>query len=280
MKVTSEIIINAPIGRVFEVFSDIEHAAERIQAITRVEILSQVREGKGTRWRETRKIYGKEAIEEMEITDFQPNKRYTVEANSHGTLYITVFEFTAVKGGTKVTIEFEGRPITLASKAMSALGPLIVVQVKKGLDSDLKDLKTACEDGEKLSYMAGYSGKPLLQKLGYDTSKINYVDKTAPYYEDVKGSITLSAAELYDFIHIFVKDKAELARSVAKAKAMLSKTGVLWVSWPKKSSKIPTDLDFSAVQQSGLRLGLVDNKVAAVDDTWSGLKFVYRRNDR
>jgi large subunit ribosomal protein L30 len=66
------------------------------------------REGKGTRWRETRNIYGKEAIEEMEITDFQPNKRYTVEANTHGTLYITVFKFTAVKGGTKVTIEFEG----------------------------------------------------------------------------------------------------------------------------------------------------------------------------
>jgi hypothetical protein len=128
--------------------------------------------------------------------------------------------------------------------------------------------------------MADYSGKPLLQKLGYDPSKINYVDKTAPYFEDVKGSITLSAAELYDFIHIFVKDKAELTRSVATAKAMLSKTGVLWVSWPKKSSKIPTDLDFSAVQQSGLSLGLVDNKVAAVDDTWSGLKFVYRIKDR
>ena len=128
--------------------------------------------------------------------------------------------------------------------------------------------------------MAGYSGKLLLQKLGYDPTKINYVDKTAPYFEDVEGSITLSAAELYDFIHIFVKDKAELTRSVATAKAMLSKTGVLWVSWPKKSSKILTDLDFSVVQQSGLSLGLVDNKVAAVDDTWSGLKFVYRINDR
>lgn len=148
MKVTSEIIINAPIGRVFEVFSDIEHAAERIQAITRVEILSEVREGKGTKWRETRKIYGKEATEEMEITDFQPNKRYTVEANSHGTLYITVFEFTAIEGGAKVTIEFEGKPLTFASKAMSALGPLMAGQVKKGLDSDLKDLKAACEDRE------------------------------------------------------------------------------------------------------------------------------------
>ena len=128
--------------------------------------------------------------------------------------------------------------------------------------------------------MAGYSGKLLLQKLGYDPTKINYVDKTAPYFEDVEGSITLSAAELYDFIHIFVKDKAELAHSVATAKAMLSKTGVLWISWPKKSSKILTDLDFSVVQQSGLSLGLVDNKVAAVDDTWSGLKFVYRIKDR
>ncbi len=128
--------------------------------------------------------------------------------------------------------------------------------------------------------MAGYSGKPLLQKLGYDPSKINYVDKTAPYFEDVKGSITLSAAELYDFIHIFVKDKAELTRSVATAKAMLSKTGVLWVSWPKKTSGIATDLDFSAVQFLGLEYGLVDTKIAAIDATWSGLKFVYRLKDR
>lgn len=93
-------------------------------------------------------------------------------------------------------------------------------------------------------------------------------------------AVLLLALPSYTFHQVFVKDKAELARSVAKAKAMLSKTGVLWVSWPKKSSKIPTDLDFSAVQQSGLSLGLVDNKVAAVDDTWSGLKFVYRIKDR
>lgn len=126
----------------------------------------------------------------------------------------------------------------------------------------------------------GYSGTPLLQKIGYKPGKISYVDKVAPYYTQVCDDITLGAAEPYDFIHIFVRNHDELVRSSGQALPLLAKTGKLWVSWPKQSAEVATDLTGNTVREYMLTTGLVDVKVAAIDSTWSGLQFVYRMKDR
>jgi hypothetical protein len=78
----------------------------------------------------------------------------------------------------------------------------------------------------------------------------------------------------------FTTSRADLAKRFAKLKRMLDAADGLWVAWPKKASKIETDLDFDAVQQIGLDAGLVDNKSAAIDGDWQALRFVYRLSDR
>jgi hypothetical protein len=83
-----------------------------------------------------------------------------------------------------------------------------------------------------------------------------------------------------DFIHLFVENKKTLMMEFSRAHKSLQKEGVMWVSWPKKSSNMVTDLDGNIVREYGLKEGLVDIKVCAVDETWSGLKFVYRVKDR
>ena len=83
-----------------------------------------------------------------------------------------------------------------------------------------------------------------------------------------------------DFIHFFTKEKSILEETFSILKNHLSKNGMLWVSWPKGSSKVQTDINENTVRQTGLREGLVDVKVCAVDEIWSGLKFVYRTKDR
>ncbi|MCC6802163.1 MAG: DUF3052 domain-containing protein [Anaerolineae bacterium] len=87
-------------------------------------------------------------------------------------------------------------------------------------------------------------------------------------------------ADRLDFIHVFVRGRAALEADFPDLKASLAPAGMLWVSWLKKSAKIPTDLDENIVREIGLMHGLVDVKVAAVDERWSGLKFVYRLKDR
>jgi len=79
---------------------------------------------------------------------------------------------------------------------------------------------------------------------------------------------------------LFTTSRAELARRFAKLKRTLAPHDALWVAWPKKASKIETDLDFDAVQRIGLEGGLVDNKSAAIDEQWQALRFVYRLADR
>lgn len=84
----------------------------------------------------------------------------------------------------------------------------------------------------------------------------------------------------FDFIHYFTKTAAELAENFDSLKSALAFSGMLWISWPKKASKIPTDLTEDSVRAIGLTHGLVDVKVVAVDEVWSGLKFVFRKADR
>ena len=84
----------------------------------------------------------------------------------------------------------------------------------------------------------------------------------------------------FDFIHLFVKDQKSLSGLLRKSRKFLESNGMIWVSWPKRSSGVETDLNENIVRDHGLRSGLVDIKVCAVDDTWSALKFVIPLSER
>jgi uncharacterized membrane protein len=137
--------INAPIDIVFDVFSDIEKIQDRIDDITQVEILSDIKHGVGTRWRETRVMFGKEATEEMEISKIENNRSYDVVASSHGMDYHSVYTFTEKDGGTLVEMTFSGQPITLMAKLMTPVGYLFKNATKKALEGDMDNLKVICE---------------------------------------------------------------------------------------------------------------------------------------
>lgn len=130
---------------------------------------------------------------------------------------------------------------------------------------------------------AGYSKKPLIDKLGIKNgSSIVLLNAPAEFVNYIKTSATvktqLKPSEV--FIHYFAKDKQELEREFSKLKKSLDFPGMLWISWPKKSSSIKTDLSENIIREIGLKNGLVDVKVAAIDENWSGLKFVYRLKHR
>lgn len=135
---------------------------------------------------------------------------------------------------------------------------------------------------------AGYSGTPLAKKLGIkDGFFLQVLNTPKPYLEffaDFPLHTTIytdkAIKEKVDFIHIFATTPEELEATFKQAKPNLKKTGMLWISWPKKSSSISTKLDKSMVRNYGLENGLVDTKVAAVDADWSGHKFMYRIIDR
>jgi hypothetical protein len=134
--------------------------------------------------------------------------------------------------------------------------------------------------------MAGYSESSLIKKLGIRSGTTmfvysppeKYFEWISPLPEDVVTKEKLSGQ--LDFIHLFVVDKKSFQKQFGKAKKCLKKDAMMWISWPKKSSKVPTDLDENVIREYGLREGLVDVKVCAVDEVWSGLKFVFRLKDR
>jgi hypothetical protein len=134
--------------------------------------------------------------------------------------------------------------------------------------------------------MAGYSGTPLAKKIGIkEGSRVALVNAPKDFQfepkelpdnvEFIKGS-----AKSLDIILFFVTTERALAKEFSKLASRLSANGMIWIAWPKKSSGVATDLTFNRVQTIGLDAGLVDVKICAVDDTWSGLKFVYRLKDR
>lgn len=137
-----------------------------------------------------------------------------------------------------------------------------------------------------MSSEAGYAKRSLADKLGLKAGQRACFLKVPPGYfkklgplppglepvENLEGSL--------DFIQFFTASRTDLVDEFPNLKAALSKTGPLWVSWPKGSSKIPKDLNENLVREIGLDNGLVDVKVIAIDADWSGLKFVYRVKDR
>ncbi|HST67328.1 MAG TPA: DUF3052 domain-containing protein [Mycobacteriales bacterium] len=130
----------------------------------------------------------------------------------------------------------------------------------------------------------GYSGKPLAVKLGIrETSRVLLVGAPDGFALAAPPGArvgTRPTPQPYDVILAFCPDRAALRRRFAPQVGRLTPAGALWVSWPKKSSGVATDLDENVVRAHGLEAGLVDVKVAAVDAVWSGLKFVRRLADR
>ena len=134
--------------------------------------------------------------------------------------------------------------------------------------------------------MAGYSGKSLATKLGLKSgmrayaigAPEDYQQLLAPLPDDVRFLKRL-AGDL-DFIHVFAPTLSALLRAVPQVVSSLDVNGMLWLSWPKRASGIVTDIGEADVRRAGLDAGLVDVKICAVDETWSGLKFVYRLENR
>jgi len=134
--------------------------------------------------------------------------------------------------------------------------------------------------------MPGYSGTPLPKKLGIkDQSCVLLLDAPADVMAELNSALAgcrmaREGKEGLDFSMIFVKNAADLKKKFSQVSRRLAPSGMLWVSWPKKSSGVATDLDENKVRAIGLEAGLVDVKVCAVTDVWSGLKFVIRVKDR
>jgi hypothetical protein len=128
--------------------------------------------------------------------------------------------------------------------------------------------------------MPGYSGTPLPKKLGIkDGFRVALLNVPADVRAELadsfkKCNLLKPAAGTLDFVFLFAKSRAALDLDLLPAARALAPAGMLWISWPKKSSGVSSDLDETLVRQSGLDAGLVDIKVCAVTEVWSGLKFV------
>jgi hypothetical protein len=134
--------------------------------------------------------------------------------------------------------------------------------------------------------MAGYSGKPIVQKLGIKPGFCIFTAGAPAAYRDIVGQLPAGvtiAARLkapLDMVHLFATEAAGLAAKLRGYRAAIAPDGMIWVSWPKKASGVATALTDVVVRDTALPLGLVDIKVCAIDDVWSGLKFVIPREQR
>jgi hypothetical protein len=134
--------------------------------------------------------------------------------------------------------------------------------------------------------VAGYSGTPLFQKLGIRPSSRVYAVDAPKNYQALIAPLPPDAIvvkkfdETVDIAHAFVTRKSTLIRFLASAQKAMRRDAAIWVSWPKKAAGVPTDITEDTIRQVALPLGLVDVKVCAVDETWSGLKLVIRKENR
>jgi hypothetical protein len=131
---------------------------------------------------------------------------------------------------------------------------------------------------------AGYSGTPLAKKLGIKEGfKIALHNQPENYFKlfaDFPNVKIVSGKSTVDFIHYFVKEQKQLLKDITKLRNQIEQNGMIWISWPKKSSKVETDITEDVIRNLALKNGLVDIKVCAVDETWSGLKLVIPVKDR
>ncbi|MBM80810.1 MAG: polyketide cyclase/dehydrase [Planctomycetaceae bacterium] len=149
---TVDIDIKASPQRAFEVFTDLDNASQNVRGIEKMELLTEGPVGIGTRFRETRIMMGKEATEDMEITEFQPGELYAHEAQSHGCHYISTYRFDPAGEITRVSMAFEGRALSILSKIISgALGWMMTGMMRKCILEDLNDLKAVAEQAVEVS---------------------------------------------------------------------------------------------------------------------------------
>jgi hypothetical protein len=132
--------------------------------------------------------------------------------------------------------------------------------------------------------MSGYSSTPLAKKLGikagFNIALVGAPDYYFELFADLPGDLTFDEAAQKDFVHFFTQQKKEYILKLPLLKQQLKPHGMIWASWPKKSSKIITDISEDFVRNYALQIGLVDIKVCAVDEIWSGLKLVIPVKDR
>jgi hypothetical protein len=134
--------------------------------------------------------------------------------------------------------------------------------------------------------MSGYSGTPLSKKLGIKegftilirNAPENYESLLAPLPDDVH--LSTDAGKNLQMVHFFTKSREELKKQLPAFMKSIRQDGMIWVSWPKKSSKVSTDITEDVVREVALPLGVVDVKVCAIDEIWSGLKLVTRKENR
>jgi hypothetical protein len=134
--------------------------------------------------------------------------------------------------------------------------------------------------------VAGYSGTPLAKKLGikdgFHIKLVNAPDHYLSLFADLPPHLHFDDAGngAVDFIHFFSKSASEYGSLLPQLKEQIKPNGMIWVSWPKKASKVPTDITEDIIRNYAIEIGLVDIKVCAVDETWSGLKLVVPVKDR
>jgi hypothetical protein len=130
---------------------------------------------------------------------------------------------------------------------------------------------------------AGYSGTPLARKLGYGAQGPVWApEMPAEVRAEIEGQgqVEWAGPRGAADAHVFVTDVATMKDRIVQAMQALPETGMIWVSWPKRDSGIPTDMTEDRIREAALPLGLVDVKVCAVDATWSGLKLMLRKENR
>lgn len=131
--------------------------------------------------------------------------------------------------------------------------------------------------------MAGYSGTPLIKKLGIkDGFRIQTRNEPA-HYGELLGPLPVGVTNAEtgcDFIHAFYIERSDFASEIQSLMNAIKRDGMIWISWPKRASKVPTSMTEDVVREVALPLGLVDVKVCAVDEVWSGLKLVIRKELR
>ena len=134
---------------------------------------------------------------------------------------------------------------------------------------------------------AGYSGTPLVRKLGIKPDSRLGLIGAPDGFDDTLGELPLGVrvvrrlgGPMFDVIVAFFDRRSELERRLATLVGTLDYAGGLWLAWPKRASGVPTDLTDNVVRDLGLAIGLVDNKICAIDQVWSGMRLVYRLRDR
>jgi hypothetical protein len=135
--------------------------------------------------------------------------------------------------------------------------------------------------------MTGYSGTPLVKKLGIKSAMTFYVLDAPQEYEQWLGTLPEGATLVnkppkkeIEAAHLFFYERYKLQSALVSLRNQLSQSGFIWISWPKKTSKVPTDITEDVIREVALPMGFVDIKVCAVSDIWSGLKLVIRKSER